>query len=142
MAEKKKKWIQGAVKRPGRLTKAAAAAGVSKLQLAEKWSHSSDPSKRGAGLLGKRFIKGKLHSGGIVNADGLYEMQKGERVIPAKEAEVSQKQAMGDPSRQDILRSNAHPHQTDAEAMPNTPGSHEGPGHWEIDCHDVKFVKE
>ena len=82
----KKKWIQGAVKHPGRLTKAAASAGVSKLQMAEKWSHSSDPSKRGAGLLGKRFIKGKLHEGGVVHEDGLYEMKKGEKVTPAPAA--------------------------------------------------------
>lgn len=64
-----KKWIGKAIKHPGRLTKAASAAGVSKLQLAQKWSHSSDPSKRGAGLLGKRFIKGTLDAGGTVPHD-------------------------------------------------------------------------
>lgn len=64
-----KKWIGKAIKHPGRLIKAAAAAGVSKLQQAEKWSHSSDPSKRGAGLLGKRFIKGSLDAGGTVPHD-------------------------------------------------------------------------
>ncbi len=76
-----KKWIKKAVKHPGRLTNAASAAGVSKLQLAEKWSHSSDPSKRGAGLLGKRFIKGKLHGGGEVKESGLYELKAGEKVL-------------------------------------------------------------
>lgn len=51
-------WIAGEVKHPGALTRAAAAAGVSKKQEAEKESHSSDPSKRGRGLLGMRFMKG------------------------------------------------------------------------------------
>ena len=51
-------WIQRAVKRPGRLTNAAEKAGVSKRQMASKWSHSSDPSKRAAGNLGKRFMRG------------------------------------------------------------------------------------
>jgi len=55
------KWIQGAVKHPGRLTEAARRAGVSKQEEAEKWSHSKDPSKRGAGILGKRFMHGDLH---------------------------------------------------------------------------------
>lgn len=60
--EKKKPehWIQGAVKHPGALSKAAAAHGVSKLQEAEKESHSPDPSIRARGALGKRFIKGKI----------------------------------------------------------------------------------
>lgn len=53
----KKRWIQGAVKRPGKLTAEAQASGRSKLQQAEVDSHSSDPSTRGRGLLGKRFIK-------------------------------------------------------------------------------------
>lgn len=51
-------WIGGAVKHPGRLTRAAKSAGVSKREEAERWSHSSDPSKRGAGNLGLRFMKG------------------------------------------------------------------------------------
>lgn len=51
-------WIKGAVKNPGRLTRAAERAGVSKREEAEKWSHSDDPSKRGAGNLGLRFMKG------------------------------------------------------------------------------------
>lgn len=55
MAEKK--WIQGAVKHPGALTRAAAAHGRSKLQEAEAESHSSNPSIRARGNLGKRFIK-------------------------------------------------------------------------------------
>lgn len=52
-------WIARAVKRPpGRLTNAAKKAGVSKREEANRWSHSSDPSKRSAGNLGKRFMKG------------------------------------------------------------------------------------
>lgn len=51
-----KHWIQGAVKHKGALTRAAQANGVSKLQEAEKESHSSNPSIRARGSLGKRFI--------------------------------------------------------------------------------------
>lgn len=51
------KWLQGAVRRPGKLTSEAEASGRSKLQQAEVDSHSSIPSKRGRGLLGVRLIK-------------------------------------------------------------------------------------
>lgn len=57
---KPKKWIQGAVKHPGALTAAAKEHGVSKLQEAEKESHSSNPSIRARGNLGKRFIKHEI----------------------------------------------------------------------------------
>ena len=53
----KKNWIAGAIKRPGALTAEAKVSGRSKLAQAEVDSHSSDPSKRGRGLLGMRFIK-------------------------------------------------------------------------------------
>jgi hypothetical protein len=56
----KKDWIAGAVKRPGALTAEAQASGRSNLEQAEVDSHSSDPSKRGRGLLGIRFIKKKI----------------------------------------------------------------------------------
>lgn len=59
------KWIQSAVSHPGRLTIAAKKAGVSKHEEAEKWAHSDDPSKRGAGNLGLRFMSGDLHKGGM-----------------------------------------------------------------------------
>lgn len=55
------KWIGGAVKHPGALTRAAQQAGRSKLQEAEAESHSSNPHIRARGLLGKRLIKGDLH---------------------------------------------------------------------------------
>ena len=48
------------IKHPGALTRAAKKAGVSKLQEAEKESHSSNSHTRSRGNLGKRFIKGKL----------------------------------------------------------------------------------
>ncbi len=60
MADKPKKWIQSAVKHPGALTRAAQQHGVSKLQEAEKESHSSNPSIRARGALGKRFIQHKI----------------------------------------------------------------------------------
>ena len=59
-ARKPKNWIGSAVKRPGALTAEAQESGRSKLQQAEVDSHSSDPSKRGRGLLGLRFIKHKI----------------------------------------------------------------------------------
>lgn len=59
-ARKPKKWIQGAVKHPGALTREAQESGRSKLEQAEIDSHSSDPSKRGRGLLGLRFIKHRI----------------------------------------------------------------------------------
>lgn len=59
-ARKPKHWIQGAVKRPGKLTAEASASGRSKMEQAEVDSHSSDPSKRGRGLLGLRFMKHKI----------------------------------------------------------------------------------
>ena len=50
-------WLRGAVKHPGALTEAAHEHGVSKLQEAEKESHSSNPRIRSRGALGIRFIK-------------------------------------------------------------------------------------
>ena len=57
---KKKHWIQGAVKHPGALTAAASQHGVSKMQEAEKESHSSDAHIRARGSLGLRFMKHKV----------------------------------------------------------------------------------
>lgn len=60
MAEKRK-WLSGgkdpAIKHPGALTAAASEHGVSKLQEAEKESHSNNPHIRGRGALGIRLIK-------------------------------------------------------------------------------------
>lgn len=53
-------WIKGAIKHPGSLGRAAKRAGRSKLQEAEKESHSSNPSIRARGNLGKRFIKKEI----------------------------------------------------------------------------------
>ncbi len=55
-----RKWIQKAVRHPGALTDAAKQHGVSKLQEAEKESHSSNPHVRARGALGIRFIKHKV----------------------------------------------------------------------------------
>ena len=55
-----RKWIQKAVRHPGALTDAARQHGVSKLQEAEKESHSSNPHVRARGALGIRFIKHKV----------------------------------------------------------------------------------
>lgn len=58
-------FIQGAVKHPGALTRAARQHGVSKLQEAERESHSSNPHIRSRGILGKRFIKGDIHKANV-----------------------------------------------------------------------------
>ena len=60
MAEGKKNWIKSAVRHPGALTRAAQESGRSKLQEAEKESHSSNPHIRARGALGLRFIKHKI----------------------------------------------------------------------------------
>lgn len=57
MADKPKRWLQGAVKHPGALTNAAKEHGVSKMAEASKESHSENPHIRGRGLLGLRLIK-------------------------------------------------------------------------------------
>jgi hypothetical protein len=64
-----KKWIGKAIKRPGRVKNAAKRAGISTHAMAEKMSHSSDPSARGAGNLALRFQKGSLHGGGTAHGD-------------------------------------------------------------------------
>lgn len=56
----KKKWLSGAIRHPGALTAAAKEHGVSKIQEAEKESHSSNPHIRARGALGVRLIKRKI----------------------------------------------------------------------------------
>ena len=115
----KKMWIKKAVQRPGRVKNAAKRAGISTHAMAQRMSHSSDSSARGAGLLALRFQKGKLHAGGLVPEDGSYELKKGEKVIPASST----------------------CHYEEVQAMPNSPSA-TGVGHWEINGDSVKFVKE
>lgn len=55
--DKPKHFLQGAIKHPGALTAAAKRRGVSKMQEAEKESHSKNPHIRGRGLLGERLVK-------------------------------------------------------------------------------------
>lgn len=50
--------MAGAIKHPGALTNAAKENGVSKLEEAEKESHSDNPHIRGRGVLGIRLIQG------------------------------------------------------------------------------------
>jgi hypothetical protein len=64
VAEKKKKWIQKAVKHPGREKERAKEHGVSTHEQMESDSHSSNKSLRAAGNLGLRLSsmsKGKKH---------------------------------------------------------------------------------
>lgn len=52
------RFIQSAIKRPGRETRRAQEHGISVHQQLEQDSHSSNPSLRAAGELGLRFQKG------------------------------------------------------------------------------------
>jgi hypothetical protein len=64
VAEKKKKWIQKAVKRPGREKERAKEHGVSTHEQMVADSHSSNKSLHAAGALGLRLSsmsKGKKH---------------------------------------------------------------------------------
>ena len=56
MADKPKRWLQGAIKKPGKLTAEAHASGRSKLQQAEHDAKSDNPHVRGRGLLGIRLV--------------------------------------------------------------------------------------
>ena len=56
--DKPNRFIQSAVKHPGALTRAARESGRSKREEAEKESHSPNPSIRGRGALGLRFMRG------------------------------------------------------------------------------------
>ena len=58
------RFLQSAIKRPGRMKNGAARSGMSLHAYEEKESHSSDPSMRSAANLGLRFGKGgDLHHG-------------------------------------------------------------------------------
>jgi hypothetical protein len=50
-------FLKKSIKHPGALTAAAKKHGVSKLQEAEKESHSKNPHIRGRGTLGVRLIR-------------------------------------------------------------------------------------
>jgi hypothetical protein len=86
--------------------------------LANASRHASAAAKRKNPKLNR--VKGKMHEGGVVPESGLYEMKKDEIVIPAK--------------------GGAYGHQ-EMVAPSHSPES-EGVGHWVIDGHDQKFVKE
>jgi hypothetical protein len=55
------KFIQHAIKHPGRERKRAAEHGISVHQQMERDAHSDNPSLRGAGQLGLRLTGGDLH---------------------------------------------------------------------------------
>ena len=60
------RFLQHAIKHPGRMTKGAERAGMGLHAYMEKESHSSDPSERAAANLGLRFQKGgDLHHGHV-----------------------------------------------------------------------------
>ena len=77
-------------------------------------------------------VKGKMHEGGVIPESGAYEMQKGEQVIPAPKRD-----SLGAPV---VTTRGAHPKQV-VEAYPNNVEA-TGPGHYEVDCDSMKFVKE
>lgn len=86
-----KKFIQTAIKRPGRVKNAAKRAGISVHAQAVKMSHSKDPSARGAGNLALRFQKGgDLHGGVDVISPG---SMKGKAVSQDHTANLNHKKA-------------------------------------------------
>jgi hypothetical protein len=87
--------------------------------LASASRHASAAAKRANPKL--KRVKGKMHSGGVVPEDGLYEMKKGEKVVPSGHADLAIKYEC-------------------VEAFPNSPEA-SGTGHYEIDGNSVKFVK-
>lgn len=92
MAEKK--FIQKAIKHPGRVKNAAKREGISTHAEAEKMSHSKDKSVRGAGLLALRFQKGgDLHGGSTKLAPGSMkaEAMKGREHNAAMKSEFKTK---------------------------------------------------
>lgn len=56
----KRKWLQGAIRRPGKLTAEAKSSGRSKMEQAQHDATSSNPHVRARGLLGERLIKRKI----------------------------------------------------------------------------------
>jgi uncharacterized protein (UPF0333 family) len=86
--------------------------------LANASRHASAAAKRANPKLNR--VKGKMHEGGVIKESGLYEMKKDEIVIPAK--------------------GGAYAHQE--VSAPSNSVESDGPGHWVIDGHDVKFVRE
>lgn len=78
--KRKKKWISGAVKHPGRETERAKRHGISVHEQMERDSHSKDASLRGAGNLGLRLSAGSKararqhhHSGSSERTKRLYD---------------------------------------------------------------------
>jgi hypothetical protein len=107
--------------------------------LANASRHASAAAKRANPKL--KRVKGKMHGGGTVPEDGMYEMKAGEKVIAAGGYGKTMIHAAAErPMRPMPTNRECVPHQ-DVKAMPNTPGSDSGPGYWDIDGDSVKFVK-
>ena len=87
--------------------------------LANASRHASPAAKRENPKL--KRVKGKMHEGGTIHETGLYEMEKGEKVVPSK--------------------GHAYEHQV-VEAYPTASCQGDcGVGHYEISGSSVKFVK-
>lgn len=74
---------------------------------------------------------GKKHEGGLIGESGVYELEKGEKVIP-----------QGTVSNVREPRSNMGSHSVVCEGYPSDKGNPSGPGHWEGDGNDIHFVNE
>jgi hypothetical protein len=102
-------------------SKIASERGVSK----ERAGAILGAATRGASASAKRAnprlkrVKGKYHEGGTIPENGAYELEKGEKVIPA--------------------HGHAYEHQA-VSAMPNSPGA-TGVGYWCIDGDKLEFHK-
>jgi hypothetical protein len=122
-------------------SKIAAKNGVSK----ERAGAILGAATRGASAAAKRAnprlnrVKGKMHEGGTVPESGTYEMKKGEMVIPAPEKGM-QHAAAERPSRP-VPSNRERVGHLDVEAFCNDIES-TGPGYYEINGTDKKFVRE
>jgi hypothetical protein len=120
--------------------------------LANASRRASPAAKRANPKLNR--VKGKMHAGGVIQEDGKYEMQAGEKVIPAK-ADAKPNAAMRhedgimvrsstEETRKPMLEtvSSTPNHGCPREAQPVKDAGHDsGVGHWEGDGQDVHFVK-
>lgn len=73
----KDRWIGGAVKRPGRVKRAAKRAGISTKQEAKKMAASPNKSEASAGRLAERFL-GTAKKGNIRKKGGKKGAAKGQ----------------------------------------------------------------
>jgi hypothetical protein len=93
--------------------------------------HASAAAKHANPRLNR--VKGKMHSGGMIPEDGLYEMKKDEMVIPAD--------TKGDYHFVSHTKNLDVAHVMETKGFPSDSPEADGVGHWEVDGNDAKFIK-